>query len=1494
MVDMNLSRFFLSFGMFSKVKYKLILFIIGLLNFPVIGYNQGNSTIPNGIFHHYSTDDGLSHSGVMCMLQDHIGFMWFGTWDGLNKFDGYKFTTYKSKPGGVNSLSHNRIDKIEEDNFGFLWVLTYDQKVHRFDPRSETFQPVPEILKSKGEDVNITNIIRTSNGNIWLLTNNSGCYRIITNNKDYSFFTYYYSNISKDSLRLSDNSIRFIYEDSWHNTWIGTRDGLNCISHSKYLVFQSKTLGNDITCSMEDKQVLWFGSKLGIIYNLDLKSGKNGILEIPGSPSVTCITPLTDHIFLIGTSANGLIEYNTVSNTFRAINSILSFNTEKIKVLSFYKDKFGLVWIETNRLGVFQYNPKTHSVKRFIQKTDKVSPFVYYGNYYTIFEDVNGYLWINLKGGGFCYYNREKDEVEYFYNEPGLPDRRFSNLVTFALSDSYGNLWLSTHSRGIEKVCFIKDQFHLHQLSPGSQVLSANEVRAIFEDRDEFLWVSTKEGKLYCYDKQRILKKIYSSESNSPGDISFNGMVYSIMQDHNGAIWLGTKGDGIIRAVPTGNPSQLKFKTEHFRHNENDHWSISNDWVYNIFEDSKNRIWIGTYGGGINLLKKDDNGCRFYNYMNSFHLYPHSYCDKIRYIQEDKHGYIWIGSTNGLIVFNPNSGKPESYRFNLYQKESGKKSSLANNDVHYILRSRAGDLWVSTFGGGLGKVVKAPDGAKAPEFQIYTSEDGLPIDIVLAMMEDKAGNLWLSTENGLSKFDPKAEEFTNFTELDGIKKLIFSEAACCESHHGDLFFGSYDGYYSFRPQYITKDNRSPRVMLVNFQLFNHDVLVGENNSPLKQSINLTHSITLAYNQSVFSIEYAGLDFRNSDKLEYAFKLDGFEKDWNYVRHQRKATYTNLPPGKYTFMVMCSTSGNFKESKYHEMEILILPPWWKTIWAYLGYFLLIAIISLIIWRIVVEIIRLKNKVIIEQQITDLKLRFFTNISHELRTPLTLIMGPLEDLMREEKGNDRSRYFMEIIDKNARRMLRNINNLLDFRKVQTGNMRLKIAEIEIISFVKDIFSGFDELAVSQHIDFRFSSNVKEVHAWIDPEKIDTVIFNLLSNAFKFTPEGRKIEVIVNNSILDGRLQILVTDRGVGIAEEDMPLLFERFAISHKSEGFNSKGTGIGLSLVKEIIKLHKGKVTVESKQGEGSTFIVELHSGNNIFSDTEVDIEVLADAHSSHSFNKEDIYNLNNLQPAKPAELKIKSATVLIVEDNMDLRIYIRNRLMEEYNVLEAKDGLEGIKMANSANPDLIISDIMMPGMNGIELVDKLRNDFNTSHIPIILLTAKSSVENIIEGIKFGADAYITKPFSMELLVTRVETLIEQRKKLMERFNNNMKVIDLAPDEIVVTAKDEQFLKDVIKIIEENMSNPDFHVEKIATSVGLGRTTFFKKLKGLTGFAPVEFMREMKLKRGYQLLETSEYTVSEISFMLGFSDAGYFTKCFKEKYSITPTDILKKKK
>jgi signal transduction histidine kinase/ligand-binding sensor domain-containing protein/CheY-like chemotaxis protein/AraC-like DNA-binding protein len=1473
------------------MRIKSILFLF--VSFFTTAFCQTENKSPEGMIYHYSTDNGLSHSGVMCMLQDHLGLMWFGTWDGLNKFDGYHFTTYKSEPGGVNSLSHNRIDDIKEDKYGNLWVKTYDEKVHRFNRKTETFQSIPEIFQKSKTEINIARIISTPKGNIWLLTYNKGCYKISTDSLTQKFTVHLYSEYSYGNYKINSDKVNFIHEDAGNNTWISSGDGLNVITGIQSLKdFCKMVNGQTITCKYENYGYLWFGTASGKFYNVNIRTGAYESYTIPGKPNISCLIRNSSESLIIGTKDGNIIEWKQGLNTFRSVK--IPGDNGQVYPMSFYSDLYGLIWIETNTPGIYRFNDNNFTIKHFIQKTDKVSPYVYYGDYFNVYEDINNNLWINLKGGGFCYYNRKDDEVEYFYNEPGSLTRKFSNMVTYAMSDTYGNLWLSTHSRGLEKICFIKDKFHLNQQAPESHILTANEVRAVFEDNNQILWVSTKEGKLYCYKRNHKLLKIFSSESSSGNEIKFKGIIYCITQDKEGALWFGTKGSGIIKATPVGNPEMLQFKTEYFVFDPNNKNSLNHNWVYNIFEDTHGRIWAGTYGGGINLLVKAGQTYKFLNYSNCFKKYPHPNCDKIRYIQEDNDQNIWVGTTNGLIIIRTKNKLPEDFEFSLYQKESMDKTSLSNNDVHYILKDKKGQIWVSTFGGGLCKVIKNPSENKKPVFKVFTTENGLPIDIILSMLEDKQGNLWLATENGISKFDTKNETFTNFSELDGIKKLNFSEAACCTSKNGDLYFGAYEGFYSFNPKKIVRENESPRMLFVNFQLFNKNIEIGSEHSPLTQSINLTQSVKLNHNQSVFSIEYAGLDYRNSDKLEYAFKLEGFENAWNYVKFQRKATYTNLPPGKYTFKVMCSSTGIFDENKCQNLEIEILPPWWKTKWAMLGYFIFLIILAYIIWKIIIEILHLRNKVIIEQKLSELKLHFFTNISHELRTPLTLIMGPVQDIISRGEGDLQTLEYLKIVDKNAHRLLRQVNNILDFRKIESGKMRLKVSEIEIVSFVRDIFTGFKELAKTQKIDFTFNSDVEKLEVWVDPDKMDSVIFNLLSNAFKFTPEGKKIEISVISVPEENLVKIEVKDHGVGIAPESIPYLFQRFAISNETSGLNSKGTGLGLSLVKDILTLHKGNVEVNSIEGEGSTFTISILLGNEHFDKNKSDIDIIPVEKYRHAFANEIVPDLSAMDKQTLLHSKQDAPILLIVEDNLELLYYLTNSLKSEYNIYTATDGLEGLNGALKYSPDLIISDIMMPKMDGIQMVEKIRDDFKTSHIPIILLTAKSGMEDIIKGIKYGADAYLTKPFNMDLLNTRINALIEQRKKLAEKYNNPVKVMDLSPDEVLVTPKDEQFLKDVMKIIEENIGNPDFSVDKIATTVGLGRTTFFKKLKGLTGLAPVEFLREMKLKRGHQLLETSEFTVSEIAFKLGFSDAGYFTKCFKEKYNITPTEVLRSNK
>ena len=861
-------------------------------------------------------------------------------------------------------------------------------------------------------------------------------------------------------------------------------------------------------------------------------------------------------------------------------------------------------------------------------------------------------------------------------------------------------------------------------------------------------------------------------------------------------------------------------------------------------------------------------------------------------MQEDPRGWIWVGTTNGLVVFDPNTANPGNIKFFSYHKEPGNAQSLANNDVHFVLKTKSGQMWVSTFGGGLGKVLQMPDKSKPPRFRNYTTADGLPIDIVLSMLEDKEGHLWLSTENGLSKFDPQKEVFTNFSELDGIKKRIFSEATCCKSKNGELLFGSFDGYYAFNPENISAENVNTKVVFVNLQLFNKDVPIGAKGSPLVNSISVTKQITLTHNQSVFSIEYAGLDFREPEKLEYAFILEGFEKEWNYVKHQRKATYTNLPAGKYIFKVKCTSSGKFDDKAPEQLTIIILPPWWKTTWAYLGYVAATLLILFVTYRILREMIKLRNKVIIEHKITDLKIKFFTNISHELRTPLTLILGPTEELLKQNIPNRKTNEFLKLIHANAQRMLRHVNQILDFRKTQTGKMELHVHETEIVTFVKSIFLGFSEQAVLKNMKYDFISDIPEIMAWIDREKVDTIIFNLLSNAFKFTPENHSVKVEIKKPEAKGYFEIIVSDTGVGIPRNDIPLIFDRFVVSNNHVNHADKGTGIGLSLVKELVEMHRGTVEVQSSEGEGSIFIVKFKLGKKHFTNSEISTKIA----DNQTINSVVIRNPAEIIPVKDGinEDDSNLPVVLIVEDNNDMRVFLRNILTGKYKIEEAVNGSEGVDKAKSLLPDIIISDVMMPLLDGIELTHKLKHDIDTSHIPIILLTARSTDESKIEGIKTGADEYIYKPFNSDFLVARIENLIEQRRRIFEKYKTNLRVVDLSPTEVVVASRDEQFVKDVMQIIENNMADSDFTVDKLVSEIGLGRTTFFKKLKSLIGMAPIELLRELRIKRGHQLLEKGEFSVSEVAYQIGFNDAWYFTKCFKERYGITPTELLKEAK
>jgi signal transduction histidine kinase/ligand-binding sensor domain-containing protein/AraC-like DNA-binding protein len=1425
---------------------------------------------------HYSTEDGLSHDGVMNIIKDRDGFMWFGTWDGINRFDGHNFVTYKTRPGDSSSLKINRVDNIKEDKDGYLWLEVYDNQVYRFDKKNKKFLSVSNILSEMNiKNVLFTSVIMTGKNGVWLTTIDNGIYGVKNRLSAKPEITRYDLS-SKDEFRLYSNKVNFLYGDKQQNVWVGTEAGLNCLTAGQSDTYKNKVLTNALakglayTSVTEDKQYLWFGTGDGQLIRYHKTSGallkkkisdhKLNDLHIAGDGSTIYAT------------AN--LEVITINKT--SLHTSVSSFTGEGPLLSIYEDRSGLLWIEPEKHGLVKYNPITQTFKYFFQEND--ANFYNTAKEYKVFEDHNNRVWMSMKGGGFGYYNPRADAVEYFYNKPGSADHQFSNIVIWSYLDEAGVLWLSTRDRGIEKIIFQVNDFNHGLLVTKTLNKSDNEIRGIFSDKNQRLWISSKSGNLYVYDNGKKVEDIFVNKP--PGSM---GLVYNMIQDRSGTIWLGTKGKGLYRAVPTDKYGS-RYVLTHYKADKYDVNSLSSDLIYSILEDNKGRIWVATYQYGINLLVPDGDKIKFVNIHNSFKNYPVGSW-KARHVQQHVNGDIWVATTNGLVIFDPDKGKPDNYAFKSYGKIPGDKSSLGNNDAQYIYRDSKDRMWIATSGGGLNKFLGTAD--QRLKFKVYTIEEGLPSDYILSIIEDKTHNLWLGTENGISKLNPEQERFRNYDSYDGLPKTGLSEASSLMLPNGDLLFGCINGYITFNPEAIIDQKIKAKIAFTNFQINNKDVIPAEAGSPLNVDINDAKNIELKYNENIISVDFTVLDYRSSNKQVYAYRLKGFDAEWHHVNDQRKATYTNLPPGKYIFEVKSLNADLYDSLPVKTLAISIAPPPWRTVWAYILYVILLAGLIEIARRIVVTMIRLRNRITVEQRLTELKLSFFTNISHELRTPLTLIVNPIQEIARQENLSPKGQEYINVVSRNANRMVRFINQLLDFRKAQSGKMNLAVKYTDVLALVKDIGQHFSEVANEKHIELSISANVKELYAWIDAEKVDIVIYNLLSNAFKFTANHKIISIVIDKK--DDFFTVSVIDQGIGVPNDKLNDIFELYYEVEKAPGNNLEGTGIGLALCKEIVKLHHGEIEARNNPDAGLAVILRLPCGKHHIKDGE---NILSETSMvpKHIFQK-PIDVITNVEVSSSPREKEALPLVLLVDDNNELRRFLADQLKEFYRVVEARDGKEGLEVALKLVPDLIMSDVMMPEMDGIELLDRLKSNVATSHIPVVLLTAKSSVENQIEGLKYGADYYITKPFQTNFILASIDNLLKQRKKVFESLLANKKTIELNPGEIVITSKDEIFLKEIIDIVENGMVDVEFNIDTVAESIGMGRTTFYKKFKSLTNLAPVEFVREMRLKRAKQFLDANGQNISEIAYAVGFNSAKYFSTCFKEEYGISPSEYLK---
>ena len=1434
-------------------------------------FSQVNSSI-----YHYSTAEGLSDKRVHSIIKDDEGFIWVSTWIGINRFDGHNFLTFKSNPGDNSTLKTNRIDQIVDDKNGALWLRAYDKQVYKFDKRTQQFTTLSDLLHIRVFDkLLFKNIISASGESVWLKSEGGDIYVLYNPGKPEASYRRFSKN-DKSPYSLLSNDIAFSRIDGLKNLWIGTSSGINVLKRLKNNSYQSICLkdliGMSLTHLAEKGEMIYLTADNGYLISVEntLKKVKkikvtngtiNSIYAPPNDNHVYCTTSIGD---LIAINQNGKAE-------------VINRSADASAYFSVFRDHSGELWVESEKYGIVKINPSTGNIK-YVTADSKINYKAPRKNTVYI-EDKRGGVWLNIRGTGFFYYHKGRQKLERLYFDKNSDFNNVPVSITSVLYDPQGVIWLGTEGNGLKRLVIQNTQFMHSTLIPESTWANENEVRGIYTDKQNRLWLGTKAGSVFIRDGKKLDVPLLNYSGNNPG-------VYCFLQDRRGRMWFGTKADGLFKAEPVDSKLNNKYVVTQYLPDTRNTGSINSRSIYSLFEDSRGRIWVGSYDNGIIQVDESAGNIRFKTIQNSFKKYPEGNYSRIRCIAEDVKGNIWIGTTDGLLIFNPNSGLPENYKFALYKKERNNINSLGGNDVQFIFRDSGYTMWVLTSSGGLNRAI-GNNPVKSLSFKNYSTKSGLPSDFLISCTEDAQKNLWIATQNGISRFSLQNERFQNFNASYGLSDVSFSEASCTRKQNGDIVFGTKAGILSFNPAIVSSEKVKADMVFTNLQVNSQEILPGEN-SVLKYDINQTDEIVLAHDQNIISIDFSVLDYRKAGREQFAVRLLGFDDTWRRNEGQTRVTYTKLPPGKYIFQVRCDNVEPYSKIPQKSLSIIILPPWWKTRWAYLFYSIVVVTVLMIARRIAITMLKLRQSVEIERRMTDLKLNFFTEVSHELRTPLSLIINPSEEILENEALSNKGSGYIQVVLKNARRMLRLVNQLLDLKKVESGKATLKVSEVEIIQFCQNTVAYFTEVIEKRHLSVIVSADVPELQAWVDAEKLDTVLYNLLANAIKFSPDKGKIHISIQNTSASDKFTIEVADNGVGVDDEELDEIFNLYYQGMNVPGAQEKGTGIGLALSKKLVELHGGKIYAKANLPEGLLVVLEFKTGKEHFN--PANIQFLP----SNAYQRPGLEERLEL-PSEVADTdKSGLPLVLIVEDNDDLRNFLSSKLSASYKVVTAIDGKDGLEKAESLLPDLILSDIMMPKMDGIQLLGRLKNSGQTSHIPVVLLTAKHSAETQIRGLDYGADFYITKPFDLGLLEAAIRKFVQQRKQFFQTLAETETIDKPEVTAVLMTANDKIFLQKVIRIVEEKLADSDFNVDDVADSIGMSRSAFFKKFKSLTNTAPVEFVREARLKKAKEYFDAGEDNISTVAFAVGFNHPTYFSTCFKNQFNQSPREYLKARK
>lgn len=1427
---------------------KRIIFIF--LNFSLIVSGIFSQPVCDVEF--FSIKDGLTQGVVMDILQDKKGYIWFSTWNGLSRFDGYTFRNYKiTTQQNNNTFGSNRIGSISENRYGDIWCPTYDGRACLFNPVDESFT---DVLRDFDVRTNhVEHIHSLTKGIAWILCSGGYNYRVDEATcKEGKGITLY----SSFDGNLKGNYIYEVFQDTDGDEWVLTDKGVNIIG--------SKTIDTDFIFRhiFQIRDFIYLIAENKTLAEYNMKSGELTFIDVPFDYNVVSyVADSKDGKLLIGTDC-GLVTYDTFSRSFNHID-IRTSNSTSEYVRYVYQDSYGCIWIFSKSSGVTRID--TDGSKHYLYTPEKDVVKHSRGSRPVIFEDRNGTLWVIPINGNFSYYNRKTSLLEPLYITYNNSKSVFSPLVRYYTIDRQGNCWFAT-ARGVNKVSFMSQTFHMNTL------VSDSEVRSFMRDTSGRLWCGTKSGEIL----------LYSSDGNFEGYLSSSGIVtsrhsafsagiYVMYEDKDGSVWIGTKGAGLfhLKKGYVGN----SFKVHNYKHDSTNLYSISNDNVYDIFRDSFGHLWVGCYDGGLNLF--DDSKSCFLNFYNELKNYPMSYGMKVRTIAEAQNGVILLGTTDGLISFSGDFIHPIEIKFYRNSHRPDDSFSIGTNDIMHIYTDSYGNTYTVSYTGGFNRLLSSSFLSDTIKFKNYGIDSGLVSDLTLSIVEDSSSCLWITSEIAVSKFNPSNETIENFLIPASDREAYFSEAIPISGPNGSLLFGTNCGFMEIDTKKMHKSTFAPPIAITDIKVQGHS---------MRASIDYVKDITLQPKQRNVTFQFSALDYIAPQNILYAYRMKGLEETWNYSGKSRSASYLNLPAGTYELEIKSTNSDGVWIDNVRTLKVHVKPVFRETVWAIILYIFLFVLFTGLVTYVLFYIYRLRHRVSMEKQLTDIKLRFFTDISHELRTPLTLITGPLSEVLEKESLSYSARSNLEVVEHNAARMLRLINQILDFRKIQNGKMKLLVEETDIPSFIENVMSNFREIAIRKNIDFNISINEKSFYAWVDRDKLDKIIFNLLSNAFKYTPSGGIVTITFNGR--KEEYDVVVEDNGIGITPDKINTLFRRFETLTR-DNILKPSSGIGLSLVKELIELMNGSIIVESEPGHGCRFKITLPT-NYENSINKEKIEFILDDMQSTNASKPVKENLDEDELYDSDKLSI-----LIVEDNDELRLFLSRCLEEDYKVIMAVNGKEGLELAVQTQPDMILTDVMMPVMDGLEMIGRIKENANTSHIPIIVLSAKASLDDRINGIERGIEDYITKPFSASYLRAKIKSIFAQRKALQERYlamlSDSKRDIGtgFSPSEPQVTPIDEEFMRNVMNFLEEHMDDVELTIDDFASHLMLGRSIFYRKLKSIVGLSPVDFVREVRIKRAAQLISLSEYNFSQIAYMTGFSDPKYFSKCFKKIMGVTPT-------